>query len=665
MIDACFGNKKTSISQRRYLGSKTRLLDFIDDILVKEKVVFDSFADIFAGTGVVADFFCKRSNVVVNDILESNYQSYLAFFGKEALRLPMLNLKLKEYNSLDVREIPRNYFSDNFSNTYFDSSNAKIIGFIRENIEQLYTEGRINERERAYLITSLIYALDRIANTVGHYDAYRKIDLPKKILELRHLDLREEKKDVAIYKQNANDLVKNIKADVFYIDPPYNSRQYSDAYHLLENIASWEKQNVYGVAKKIDRSGLKSEYSLKSAGNAFSELIDKIEAKYILVSYNNMGTNGTPRSQSRISDYEILSSLERRGKVTVYEKSFNQFTTGASTNNDLKERIFFCRVEPVKKLKPTIVTSKQNTHLPNYVKSPLNYTGGKYKLLPQLLSLFPKNIDTFYDIFCGGANVGVNAESNRVICIDNNPHVVDLLKFVQKSNFDDLNQKILSIVNKYGLSQSYINGYDKYNSLSSGGLGNFNKKSFLALRNDYNLNKVDDKTLVLLLLIFYGFNNQIRFNSSDQFNLPVGKRDYNGNSRKNLYQFNAIANLKDITFVKGDFRDLSNINFLNNDFVYLDPPYLLGNATYNESGGWSLDYEMDLYDTLKDLNKRGIRFALSNVTKHKGATNTGILDFVKENKLNIHPISHNYRNSNYQSTARNNLTDEVLITNYK
>lgn len=664
MRDACFGNKSISIAQRRYLGSKTKLLNFIEAILKKEKIEYKVFADIFGGTGVVADHFHSKADIVVNDILESNYQSYLAFFGSERINTLLLQKCIEEYNNLSSTKLPHNYFSKNFANTYFDLSNAKRIGFIREDIEQLYVSNKINKRERAYLITSLIYALDRIANTVGHYDAYRKIDIPSKSLELRPLNIEKRLTKSLIYRKDANELVKQLEADVVYIDPPYNSRQYSDAYHLLENVASWEKKKVYGVAKKIDRTHLKSSYSLKSAGNAFSELINNIDAKVIMVSYNDMGTNGTPRSQSRISDHEIISALERRGKVTIYEKEFNQFTTGSSTKTDLKERVFFCRVEVKKQLKASVSLSECNTHLPDYVKSPLNYTGGKHKLLPQLTKFFPKDVNTFYDIFCGGANVGLNAIAKKIICIDKNDRVVELLKLMQKSNFEDLNQNLISIIEKYKLSQSYVNGYSKYDSQSSNGLGTYNKKAFIALRDAYNASKTKDKELLLLVLILYGFNNQIRFNLKGHFNLPVGKRDYNGSSRKNLANFNAVTNLKKVFFLKGDFRDLCKMNLEKSDFVYLDPPYLLGLASYNESGGWSLDDEYELYSVLLVLHKKRIRFALSNVIEHKGQKNKSLIEFAKKNRFTVHHIEHNYKNSNYQSKAKDNLTKEVLITNY-
>lgn len=666
VVDAGSGNKKIKITQRRYLGSKTKLLGFIDDILQTEKAEYKSVADIFGGTGAVAHYYYDRANVIVNDILESNYQSYLAYFGKERLRNKWLLDKITEYNTIDINLHDDNYFSEHFSGTYFDYSNAKTIGIIREDIENLFNEDLINRREKAYLITALIYSLDRIANTVGHYDAYRKIEITPRDLVIYPLDVPQTQFKSKIFKMDANQLVRNIQADVTYIDPPYNSRQYSDSYHLLENIACWEKQPVYGVAKKIDRSHLKSRYSLKSAGEAFSDLIDNLDTKYILVSYNDMGKSGDVRSQSRISDHEIVSALERRGKVTIYEKSFNQFTTGKSQKDDLKERIFFCRVGAKLKKTPAHISTHKNLIKESYVKSPLNYTGGKHKLLPQITKYFPKNIDTFYDVFSGGANVGINAKSNATICIEKSKHVTELLSLIQSLNFDELHQEILDVINTYNLSHSYVNGYETYSADSAKGLGSYNKEGYLKLRQEYNKQpNSKHKTLLLLVLILYAFNNQIRFNSKGEFNLPVGKRDYNGNSRKNIAAFNLAANNKPVKFLNGDFRDIQNLDITSGDFVYLDPPYLLGLASYNEAGGWSTKDEQDLYDMLCVLHKNNIKFALSNVVEHKGEVNHILTSWVKKEGFTMHYLNYNYKNSNYQSTAKNGVTKEVLITNYE
>lgn len=662
MDDAYFGNKKVCITQRRYLGSKTRLLSFIDNILETEKIEFNSFADIFAGTGSVANHFYGRSKIIINDILDSNSHIYLAYFGKEKIRESKLKKRLKHYNSIDASQYDDNYFSENFSNTYFDKENSKKIGIIRDDIEKLFEEKVITNREKSYLLTSLIYALDKIANTVGHYDAYRKIDIPRKKLFLLPLDITNSKYTAEIYKDDANSLVKRIKADVIYIDPPYNSRQYSDAYHLLENIATWKKERVFGVAKKIDRSHIKSKYNMKSAGVAFGDLIDNVNAKYILVSYNDMGTSGNARSQSRISDHEILSALKRRGEVQIYETDFKQFTTGKSSKDDLKERIFLCKVDVSTKTSKKIVASKNNPVQSGFVKSPLNYTGGKHKLLPQLTKLFPKDIDTFYDVFAGGANIGINAKAKNIICLEKNKYVVKLLKLVQNNNFEDLNQRIIDTIDMFGLSQSYIKGYDFYGSNSSSGLGQYNKEAFLRLRDEFNKNKT--RIDLLLVLVLYSFNNQIRFNLKGDFNLPVGKRDYNGSSRKNIASFNQISNEKKIKFKACDFRDIEKIDISKKDFIYLDPPYLLGLASYNESGGWTEKDENDLYNLLTSLHKKGARFALSNVLTHKGKTNKIMKGWAKRNGFQVNKLNYNYKNSNYQSTAKNNQTIEVLITNY-
>lgn len=173
----------------------------------------------------------------------------------------MLGLVVEEYNQQTIIDyilyynslidIDDNYMTENFADTYFSYDDCAKIGYIREDIENHYRNNDINSRERALLITSLLYAMDKIANTCGHYDAYRKGIEFEKSLEL-YVPLAEVNNNAKneCYNEDANELVKRITADLVYIDPPYNSRQYCDAYHLLENIARWEKPAVYGVAKK-------------------------------------------------------------------------------------------------------------------------------------------------------------------------------------------------------------------------------------------------------------------------------------------------------------------------------------------------------------------------------------------------------------------------------
>ena len=319
--------ERFKIYNRRYLGSKYKLLEFIKKIVEKNTENSKVFLDLFAGTGVVADYFNKKYDVVLNDLLRCNYFSYECFFSNLEYDEKKLIEIMKKYNEKIIED--NNYYSENFKNTYLSEKNLKKVGFIRDDIDDLFEKKEINKREKAILITSLIYAVDRIANTVGHYDAYRKNgDLEKKlILKFPQIE-NENNKNNKIFCMDANELVKEFSADIVYIDPPYNSRQYSDAYHFLENIATNEKPDVFGVARKMDRTHIKSKYCLSSAKKTLEELIEDISAKYILFSYNNTQQKANSRSNARISDSEILEILESKGEVTVFEKDFNPFTVG-------------------------------------------------------------------------------------------------------------------------------------------------------------------------------------------------------------------------------------------------------------------------------------------------------------------------------------------------
>ena len=333
--------KTSLINNRRYLGNKYKLLPFITGVVNDECPDITSIADIFAGTGAVSSAFTDKV-LITNDLMYSNYICNYAWFGAEEYNPQTIIDCVVRYNSLC--DLEDNYMTENFSDTYFSRDDCAKIGYIREDIECLYENGSINKRERAILITSLLYAMDKIANTCGHYDAYRKGVVFDKTLEL-YVPLAEVHNNVdnQCFNTDANELVKDITADLVYIDPPYNSRQYCDAYHLLENIARWEKPEVFGVAKKMDRSTMKSKYCTRSATEAFEQLIKDINAKYILLSYNNMAAKGNDRSNAKISDYDILRILKQKGEVKVFSESYKAFTTGKSDIDDNQERLFLCR----------------------------------------------------------------------------------------------------------------------------------------------------------------------------------------------------------------------------------------------------------------------------------------------------------------------------------
>ena len=335
--------QKLQINNRRYLGSKYKLLDFIWKVASEHCKNVHTVADIFAGTGVVANKFnLEGKRVIVNDILQSNYYAYYTWFSNEKIDKEKVSQLIYQWNETEVEA--DNYVSKHFGGTYFTTYNARKIGYIREEIEKL--TGEINFREKAILITSLLYAMDKVANTVGHYDAYRrKLDSVKKIRLLIPEYNDEFNEGNLIFKEDANQLIRKIHADLVYIDTPYNSRQYGDAYHLLENIAEWKQPEVTGVAKKmVDRNHLKSDYCTIKATNAFHDLVSHIDAKYILVSYNNMAQKGVGRSNAKISAEEIIHILKTRGDVRMFETDFQVYTTGKTNIEDHKEILYFCKI---------------------------------------------------------------------------------------------------------------------------------------------------------------------------------------------------------------------------------------------------------------------------------------------------------------------------------
>ena len=332
--------KSTAINNRRYLGNKYKLLPFIINVVNEHCQDINIFADLFAGTGAVSSAFTSKT-IITNDILYSNYICNLAWFGSQKFDADKIKAILSRYNAIDTNE--QNYMSLNFTDTFFCAKDCSKIGVIREDIEQLYQQEHINTRERALLITSLLYAMDKIANTCGHYDAYRQnIEFDKHLELLFPNASNDNKNDNCCFNEDINIIANKIYADIVYLDPPYNSRQYCDAYHLLENVARWEKPIVKGVARKMDRKKIKSKYCTKTATKAFEDLIQNLNCRYILLSYNNMSNKGNARSNAKITDNDILKILTSKGDVEIFSENHKAFTTGKSNIKENKERLFLC-----------------------------------------------------------------------------------------------------------------------------------------------------------------------------------------------------------------------------------------------------------------------------------------------------------------------------------
>ncbi|MBP5621174.1 MAG: DNA adenine methylase [Thermoguttaceae bacterium] len=306
--------------------------------------------------------------------------------------------------------------------------------------------------------------------------------------------------------------------------------------------------------------------------------------------------------------------------------------------------------------------------LRGFVESPLNYTGGKFRILSQITPLFPEIKGTFIDLFCGGCNVGINAECEKVVFNDINGTLIDLFKTFKMFDKDELFQIIDGIIDKYGLSRSDKYGYEAYKCDSSSGLGSYNKPRFLRLRDDYNNNRERDsyRSIMLYVLIVYSFNNQIRFNKKNEFNLPVGKRDFNRKMQRKLLDFVERLQTGNYEFSNKSFKYFDTSNLGKDDFIYADPPYLITCATYNDQIGWNWEKELQLLQFLDSVDACGIRFALSNVLSSEGKTNRLLNNWVERNAVRyfVHHLDFNYSNSSYHKKDKTTGSDEVLITNY-
>ncbi|EAJ3971326.1 DNA methyltransferase [Campylobacter upsaliensis] len=343
-----------SLSSRRYTGAKTKLLNAIDESILQ---VFDykikknlSFFDVFSGTGVVSEYFAKKkefNSIIINDFLHSNFIIYQGFFTQDLFDLEKLESFKKEFAKLKPKDIKENYYSKHFGDKFFSKNDSKIIGYVRDRLDYLLDQKAINEKEFYILLSSLLYSVDRVANTVGHYDAYRKNVILQDRFSYELISPLKLEKSIEIYKEDSNVLATNLAKqkrhiDIAFIDPPYNSRQYSRFYHLLENLAQNKKPELYGVALKPKPENL-SKYCKVEAKETFKDLIESLAkmCKVLVVTYNNTyGANA--RSNARLSDRDIMDILESRSKTQMFEYDFKPFTSGKGKLINHKERIFIC-----------------------------------------------------------------------------------------------------------------------------------------------------------------------------------------------------------------------------------------------------------------------------------------------------------------------------------
>lgn len=650
----------------RYIGSKLNLLTEIEKIIEENTQGTEkTFLDLFAGTNVVGKYFKSKYAVYSNDLLYFSYvnakatienNSPLAFEGLNSIDiaspLDYLQKEADEY----IKTGKVGYYEQSYTPTgdamYLTVENGKRIDYIRDTIEEWQSLGLLNEYEYYYLVSVLVESIPFVSNITGTYGAFLKHWDKRALssLELIPLEVTNNGKENVAFNLDSNILVSDIKADIAYIDTPYNNRQYASNYHLLENIAKNEKLDLTGKTKIFKWNHLRSDYAMKkNALSAMKEMIEKLDATHVIVSYNNEGI---------IPEEELIDLLRRNSfnsEVQVKKIPYRKYKSKRpSESYDLYELlIYFQKKENIEKnigRKGETLSQeldKWTVEKQTYIKSPLNYIGGKYKLLKQIIPLFPESIETFVDLFSGGANVGINVDASRYIFNDMNDKINEMFRFFATQNVDELISKIKNRIDDFCLSKT-------------------NEEGFIKFRKQYNKNP---NPLDLYVLVSYSYNYQFRFNSSMEFNNPFGRNRsrFSENMEKNLRLFVEKLNTIDATFTDELFDDIDISNLGTSDFVYLDPPYLITTGNYNDGNrgfvNWDDEQEKKMYKLMEQLSNQGVRYALSNVLTHKGKENTLLKEFIETHPVEVNYLDFNYNNSSHNSKGKGSV--EVLITNYR
>lgn len=295
-------------------------------------------------------------------------------------------------------------------------------------------------------------------------------------------------------------------------------------------------------------------------------------------------------------------------------------------------------------------------------RSPFFYVGDKYKLMAEMQHYFPKKINKFIEPFTGGGTVFLNIIAKKYVLNDIDSNVITIHKYLEKNSKDPdvFFNSVERIIKKYHLSRSYqedVVPLKLKKKWKKTYYAKYNVKGYNQLKSLYNSQK-QKNPLILYLLLIYGFNRMLRFNSTGNFNIPVGNVDFNKNVKNALIDYFKFVKYKNICWSNKDYFDfLSKLKYERDDFVYIDPPYLISFSEYNKL--WNEKEEIKLLKYLDQLNKKRVKFAISNIILHKGKKNDIFIDWMK--KYNIYPIKSNYISYHDNMDKK---SKEVLVTNY-
>jgi adenine-specific DNA-methyltransferase len=291
----------------RYIGSKVNLLSEIRLVVDSQAPGSKVFCDIFAGTGVVGREFKPSHEIISNDILYFSYVLNAAYNGLpkrpdfKGLSKKLGSDPIDFLNAISVSEAEislADFMTLSYSpagvdgRLYLSVENALKIDRIRQTIDCWLEAGDITESESFYFLASLIENVPSVSNTTGTYGAFLKHwdKRALKPISLSHLEIAESLNSNRIFNSDANDLINQISGDVLYLDTPYNGRQYSSNYHLLESLAKYDRPELKGVTgTRVDKLGESAYCRKNSVYDSFDYLLGKADFSTIVISYSSDG----------------------------------------------------------------------------------------------------------------------------------------------------------------------------------------------------------------------------------------------------------------------------------------------------------------------------------------------------------------------------------------
>lgn len=619
----------------RYLGNKTRLLEQINQLIEDKNITGGVFADLFTGTGSVADHFKDRFEIITNDLLR-----YASLFSEAKVNFSNVpkftkfknhfNTTPFEYwNTYDYSTEPDGFVTLNFSpkgdRKFFQEKNAIKIDTIRRHLDELRDAELLSEKEWVYLLASLLESVMRVSNTSGTYEAFFKDWEPRsnKNLILEPLSMEKlplfSKRNVT-YNDDSNKLVRNIEGDIAYIDTPYTVTQYASAYHVLETIALNDSPKITGkTGRRVERK--MSDYNKKNAAKvAFEDLVRQLKFTHVIISYSNQSLIPLNELIDLIQKFAVDGDVEVR---TIDFREYKNLNASQKANGQ--------------KLQEVLIYFKKDFEI---VKSPLNYAGSKDLMMDKITAALPAHISNFVDMTGGAFNVGGNVVgSGRTFYNEKNPVVFELVQSLLLEEPEDLIRRIQKIVHEYGLTKG-------------------NKEAYLRLRSHYNslaFGKRD--TMELFVLTLYSFQHMIRFNKNGGFNVPVGNSGLTDDVISRLMNYRTKMPMGNMTM--GSFADIDMDQFDEDTLFYFDPPYIITSAAYNDGkrleSEWTYRDEYELLNYLERLDNTGRKFLLSNTVIHKGQRNEMLLDWVERKGFDMQTVGRGGRRFPRQ---------EVLIKNY-